>query len=316
MTDREAGPPEDPVTGGDEATAPPAADAGASEEGAVGASVEADAGAGEAPPGRRSRRCRPFTLRCGLVAAVLAVIAGFTVYEAATWPDVGRLARENPKTTAFIERWRDQHPGRPVAWRWVPYGAISGDLKRAVLVGEDINFFSHHGFDTGQIKQAIEEAWEEKEAPRGASTLTQQLAKNLWLSPSRNPFRKLKEAVLTRQLEAKLGKRRILELYLNVVEFGPGVFGAEAAARTYYAEPASVLSPEEAAGLAAGLPKPSRWHPGSASRAYARRVRYPPGTHGEGRVPAPVDLTAGPRGQYTKGMNRFECRAHSSYSAP
>ena len=108
--------------------------------------------------------------------------------------------------------------------------------------------------------------------PRGASTVTQQLAKNLWLSPSRNPLRKLKEALLTRQLEHDLGKRRILELYLNVVEFGPGIFGAEAAAEHYFGLTAAELAPPEAAALAAGLPKPSAWHPGSPSKAYRRRV--------------------------------------------
>jgi len=202
------------------------------------------------------------------------VLAGAAVtgYELATWPDVAALRTRNPRTTAFIERYRRQHPGAPVSQRWVGYGAIATSLKQAVLVGEDINFFSHHGFDTAEIRKAIEEAWEEKEAPRGASTITQQLAKNLWLSPSRNPFRKLKEALLTRQLEHDLGKKRILELYLNVVEFGPGVFGAEAAAERYYGIAASELAPSEAAALAGGLPKPSAWHPGSESRAYARRV--------------------------------------------
>ena len=111
-----------------------------------------------------------------------------------------------------------------------------------------------------------------QQAPRGASTLTQQLAKNLWLSPSRNPLRKREEVVLTRQLEKHLDKRRILELYLNVVEFGPGVFGAEAAARHYFGKSARDLTEHEAAQLAGGLSRPSRWHPGSTSQAYARHV--------------------------------------------
>ena len=137
----------------------------------------------------------------------LAIAATFTLpllvfffFEWATWPDVERLARESPKTTAFIERYRERASGagKParVAWQPVPYGRISPELKLAVLVAEDIDFFSHHGFAVAELKKAVAEAWEEGEMPRGASTLTQQLAKNLWLSPSRNPLRKVKELSL------------------------------------------------------------------------------------------------------------------------
>lgn len=153
---------------------------------------------------------------------------------------------------------------------WVPYAAISPSLKLAVLVAEDINFFSHDGFDRGEIRKALTHALEELELPRGASTITQQLAKNLWLSPSRDPLRKTREAILTWQLERSLGKRRILELYLNLVEFGPGVWGAESAARRYFGRRAADLGDEEAARLAAALPSPSSWHPGAPS-AQARR---------------------------------------------
>lgn len=208
---------------------------------------------------------------CGLVAA------GSLVHELLSWPDVAALATANPRTTAFIARYqaRERRAGRSgqVAWRWVSYGAISANLKRAVLVGEDIDFFSHSGFATAEIRNALEEAWDDRELPRGASTLSQQVAKNLWLTPSYNPLRKVKEALLTRQLERHLTKRRILELHLNVAEFGPGVYGAEAAARRYFGVAASSLSEEQAAQLAAGLPKPSQWHPGSTSRAYQKRVR-------------------------------------------
>ena len=154
----------------------------------------------------------------------------------------------------------------------MPYDAITPDLKRAVLVAEDINFFTHRGFDISAIRGALEDAVSDGEAPRGASTITQQLAKNLWLSPSRNPWRKVKEAILTWQLERTLGKRRILELYLNVVELGPGVFGAEAAAQHYFSKPAAALTAGESAQLAASLPMPSRWHPGSTARGYQRHV--------------------------------------------
>jgi len=221
---------------------------------------------------RRSRR-----RSLGLALLSLPVLAvAFALWQWATWPEVARLARETPETTAFIERWRLRErsagrPGKP-AWRPVPYARIADDLKLAVLVAEDIDFFSHQGFATAEMKLALREAWEERELPRGASTITQQLAKNLWLSPSRNPWRKVKEALLTRSLEQHLGKRRILELYLNVAELGPGVYGAEAAARHWFGKSAAALSRREAAQLAASLSRPSTWNPKSASRVYARRV--------------------------------------------
>jgi len=158
-------------------------------------------------------------------------------------------------------------------WRFTPYSGIAPALKRAVLVAEDIRFFEHHGFDYGEMKTALEDALEEREVPRGASTITQQLAKNLWLSPSRNPLRKVKEAILTWQLERKLSKTRILELYLNVAELGPGLYGAGAASRRYFGKSPADLSEDEAAQLAASLPNPDDWHPGCGSRAYARHVR-------------------------------------------
>jgi len=209
-------------------------------------------------------------------AALAAALAGFALWQWATWPDVARLARENPESTAFIDRWREREraagrAGRP-AWTPVPYARIAEELKIAVVVAEDIDFFAHSGFAVAEIRKSIRDALEEKELPRGASTITQQLAKNLWLSPSRNPWRKVKEALLTRALERNLSKRRILELYLNVVELGPGVYGAEAAARRYFGKGAAALTRREAAELAASLPMPSKWHPGVETRGYRKRV--------------------------------------------
>lgn len=213
-----------------------------------------------------------FRLAAIAAGAAIAVAA----YEVWTWPDVGALARRPPATTAFIERYRQEQRGRGrrdrVEWRWVRYAAIAPSLKRAVLVAEDINFFSHGGFDFAELEMALREAMEDGERPRGASTISQQLAKNLWLSPSRNPYRKLKETLLTWQLERRLGKRRILELYLNVVELGSGIFGAEAASRHYFGKAAADLTDAEAAGLAASLPNPAAWHPGASSQAYRRRA--------------------------------------------
>jgi monofunctional biosynthetic peptidoglycan transglycosylase len=210
--------------------------------------------------------------------ALVGLLAGsvWVAYEAWTWPRVGALAARPPRTTAFIERYRAEQraAGRDgrVAWSWVPYAAISTPVKRAVVVAEDIRFFAHGGVDLDEVEDALERAVERKALPRGASTITQQLAKNLWLTPSRSPLRKAREAILAWQLERTLSKRRILELYLNVAEFGAGCYGVEAAARRYFGRSAADLSPLEAAQLAATLPNPRAWHPGSSSRAYQAYV--------------------------------------------
>jgi monofunctional biosynthetic peptidoglycan transglycosylase len=200
---------------------------------------------------------------------------GATV-QALTWPSVAPLARTDPTTTAFITRYREgrRAAGQSdyVAWHWVPRARISPHLQRAVIAAEDIGFFSHGGFDLGEMRLALREAIADGEALRGASTLSQQVTKNLWLSPSRNPFRKVKEAILTWQLERSLSKYRILELYLNVAEFGPGTYGAEAAAQRYFGKSALDLTEHESAQLAAGLSRPSRWNPGTQTTAYATQV--------------------------------------------
>ncbi|HTY80483.1 MAG TPA: monofunctional biosynthetic peptidoglycan transglycosylase [Candidatus Bathyarchaeia archaeon] len=209
-----------------------------------------------------------------LLLLCLLVAAGVLAWQAATWPNVTELARRPPVTTAFIERYneRERAAGRKGrgAIAWVPYASISPYAKRAVLVAEDINFFSHRGFDWGEIGNAIEERMGERGRSRGASTISQQLVKNLWLSPGQNPLRKAKEALLTWQLERTLPKRRILELYLNVAEFGPGIYGVGPAAQAYFGKPAADLDETEAAQLAAALPRPRSWHPGSRSPAYQR----------------------------------------------
>jgi monofunctional biosynthetic peptidoglycan transglycosylase len=234
----------------------------------AGTAPAASPGAAAEPPAapRKRRRIRRF-----LLWALVAYLA----WEAVTWPNVGKLAGQPPETTAFISRyerrarWRDLPD---VQWKWAPMTRISRHLGHAVAAAEDMEFFSHNGFSTHELENALRDAWEERRLPRGASTISQQLAKNLWLSPSYNPLRKVKEAILTWQLERQLSKRRILELYLNVVEFGPGVYGAEAASRHYYGKSARSLSRRQAASLAAGLSRPSSWHPGVTSRGYRRRV--------------------------------------------
>ncbi len=226
---------------------------------------------------RRRRGCAAPVYGCLRLAGVALVAAALWIgWKVATWPEVATLASENPQTTAFIERYQERRRAAgesdEVDWRWVPYDKVSPHLKRAVLVGEDIGFFDHEGFAVEEIKIAVREAVQESKELRGASTITQQLAKNLWLSPSRNPLRKVEEAILTWQLERHLEKRRILELYLNVAELGRGIYGAEAAARHYFGKSAGGLGEAEAAQLAASLPRPSTWHPGSKSRGYRYRV--------------------------------------------
>jgi monofunctional biosynthetic peptidoglycan transglycosylase len=238
-------------------------------------SRDLEPGVPTAPPAEDTRpRSRPWLRAVRWVAGGLALL--WVVVTAATWPAVGALAKANPKGTAFIDRYleRQRAAGRKpsVAWRPVPYAAIADDLKQAVIVAEDIDFFSHHGFAVAEVRQALRDAWEDRELPRGASTLSQQLVKNRWLSPSYNPLRKLQEAALTWQLERRLPKRRILELYLNVAELGPGIYGAEAAAERYFGVSAAALSARQAAELAASLPRPSTWHPGVTDRGYLRRV--------------------------------------------
>ncbi len=175
------------------------------------------------------------SISAGCLPLLTFIALGWIAWQWFTWPDVKDLVDNNPETTAFIELYRNggsRSENRTVDWRWVPYGEISSHLKRAVIVAEDARFFTHHGFATEEIRAAIAQAVERGETPRGASTLTQQLAKNLWLSPTRNPLRKLSEAALTIHLEESVPKRRLLEIYLNVVEFGTGIYGAEAAAHS------------------------------------------------------------------------------------
>jgi monofunctional biosynthetic peptidoglycan transglycosylase len=156
---------------------------------------------------------------------------------------------------------------RPVALVEVPRS-----LRRAVLVSEDAAFFDHSGFDWYELQAAIQKAWQEKEAPRGASTITQQLARNLYLSPRRSLSRKLREALITRRLEKKLSKNRIFELYLSVIELGEGVFGVDAAARHYFGVPVSGASASQAAMLAATIPSPLRDNPASDTRRFRWRT--------------------------------------------
>ena len=211
-----------------------------------------------------------------LVLGAAAVAFAYLGYVYLTLPDVRPLARQNPSTTAFIELRLDEarREGRgkfTIRQKWIPYGQIAPALKRAVVVTEDAAFFDHDGIDLDEIKASLERNWEEGRFTRGASTITQQLAKNLYLSPSRNPVRKLRELFITRRLEASLGKRRILEIYLNVIEWGDGIFGCEAAARAYFGKSAADLSREEAALMAGAIINPRELHVDRPNKRLLRR---------------------------------------------
>ena len=218
---------------------------------------------------RRVLRRTWYTLLLALIALTL-VQFWFLVH-------IWYWAGHNPESTAFmrarLEVLHEDDPKARLAHRWVPYHHISGHLKRAVVAAEDDKFLFHSGFDWEAIEKAYERNRQEGEVVSGASTITQQLAKNLFLSGSRAWWRKVQEALITAMLEAMLEKRRILELYLNVVEWGDGVYGAEAAARYHFGVPAAELSPEQAARLAVMLPSPRAYTPGYDTRYLQGRTQ-------------------------------------------
>ncbi len=183
----------------------------------------------------------------------------------ATLPDVRLLAQTRPSSTALMDAREAQakEQGRALGrhWVWVPLSRISPHLRHAVVAAEDASFFTHEGFDWEGIRDAALYNLEAGEMKRGGSTITQQLAKNLYLSSERSLLRKAREALITRSLEQRLTKKRILELYLNVAEWGKGVYGAEAAARHHFGKPSRDLTADEAAWLAAMLPSPRRYDP-------------------------------------------------------
>jgi monofunctional biosynthetic peptidoglycan transglycosylase len=215
-----------------------------------------------------------------LFLVLIGAVVVWLGYEFITFPNTSKLRTENPQTTSMIEyriSEAKQENREPRKYQiWMPIEQISPNLQRAVLAGEDTHFFEHHGFDWDAIQSAWDEAQKEAEEEakkegdydpdawippmpsfkRGASTITQQLSKNLYLSEERSFLRKGREAIITYFLERNLSKKRILELYLNVIEWGDGIYGAEAASRTYFNKSASALSPQEAAYLSAIIPSP------------------------------------------------------------
>lgn len=213
--------------------------------------------------------------RAVIASLAFLLVYFFSIY--ATLPDVRLLARRNPETTAFIElRAREAAARGQQAkrlQRWVPYARISPHLTTAVRVTEDAGFFQHEGIDLEELKKSMEANLDQMRWVRGGSTITQQLAKNLYLSPTKDPLRKFTELLIARHLEVALTKQRIFELYLNVIEWGDGIYGADAAARAYFGLSAGGLSPEQSALLAGAIANPRLMSPARPSRRLRARQR-------------------------------------------
>lgn len=206
-----------------------------------------------------------------LMAVLLLIVASCLVY-----PDVSALEKKRPAKSAFMEyrerQWQKAGLKKRIRQEWVPLSRISPYAVKAVIISEDDKFWSHEGFDFEAIQKALEKDIRKGRFKSGGSTISQQLVKNLYLSPSKNPVRKLREAILTWRLERNLSKRRIVELYLNVAEWGDGIFGIEAASRHYFAKAAADLTAREAARLAVVLPNPLRYHPTAGGPYVERRA--------------------------------------------
>lgn len=224
-----------------------------------------------------------------LSTLVVALLAAVLLRQAMLLAEVWHYAEHPPALTAFMETrlaaLRERDPGARLAHRWVPYEQISPWLKRAVIAAEDQRFTMHGGFDWGALREAFASNLEADGIVRGGSTISQQLAKNLFLSAQRSYVRKTQEAAITVMLEQSMDKRRILELYLNVIEWGDGVFGAEAAARHYFGVGADELGPWQASLLAARIPSPRHYDRHGASARLHQRAAWIHGWIRRVRVP-------------------------------
>ncbi len=198
------------------------------------------------------------------------------LYLARIWPDWKQLAQDPIPRSSFIQTYLEERPAHedwpPLHWTPISQTQLPRILMRAVVVAEDARFYEHNGFDLQALREAMDYNLERGELRYGASTISQQTVKNLFLSSSRDPLRKWHEALLTWAMERHLSKRRILDLYLNVAEFGLGVYGAEAASQAYFQHSAATLSASEAAQLAASLPNPKHDNPATHTRAFSRRA--------------------------------------------
>ncbi len=208
---------------------------------------------------------------------LLALVVLLVLYQAWIFLHVWWWVDHDPDSSAFMENQREllqqRNPDAELRHQWVPYQRISSHLKRAVIAAEDAKFVDHEGFDWEAIEQAAEKNRRKGRIVAGGSTISQQLAKNLFLSGKRTPWRKGEEALITLMIEHVLDKRRILEIYLNVIEWGDGIFGAEAAARHYFGVSAAALGPEAAARLAAMVPNPVFYDEHRRTAYLARRTQ-------------------------------------------
>jgi monofunctional biosynthetic peptidoglycan transglycosylase len=233
---------------------------------------------------RRSPILRRWLLRGLLLVSLLfLLLQGWYFAHIVAWRWV------DPGSTAFMDarlrELRELDPKARLRQQWVDEAAISPHLKRAIIAAEDAKFLEHEGFDWEGVQNALEKNLRRGRVVAGGSTISQQLAKNLFLSSERSLIRKGQEALITLMLEGVLPKRRILELYLNLIEWGDGVFGAEAAARHYFGVPAAQLSPAQAAWLAAIVPNPRHYDGGPATAALKRRLERIQRDMGVVRVP-------------------------------
>ncbi|MCE5195512.1 MAG: monofunctional biosynthetic peptidoglycan transglycosylase [Nitrospiraceae bacterium] len=211
------------------------------------------------------------------IAAAIFILFIIPVVYFLVHPNISKLRKENPKKTSFMEyreeEWEKKGKHYNIQQEWIPLSQISPYLIKAVLIAEDDKFWSHEGFDYEALEKALEKDFKTGKFKAGGSTISQQLVKNLYLTPSKNPIRKIKEAILTWRIEKSLSKKRILELYLNVIEWGDnGIFGIQAASKYYYNKSASELAPMEAARLAVVLPNPKRYNPLSDSNYATSRA--------------------------------------------
>lgn len=210
------------------------------------------------------------------ITLVLTLLGALDIGRYFVYPNISALKNDRPIPTAFMEyresQWADENRDMHITQKWVSMNKISPNVIKAVLIGEDDGFWKHDGFDVKGMENAIERSIKKKTLA-GGSTISQQLSKNLYLSPSKNPVRKIKEAILTWRIEKTLSKRRILEIYLNVAEWGDGIFGIEAAARHYYHKSAKNLTAREASRLVAVLPNPIKYNPIGNQKYVKNRAR-------------------------------------------
>lgn len=207
---------------------------------------------------------------------LFALVSLLLIYQLWIFAHVLWWVKFNPSTSAFMDdrlaALQDNNPDAELQYKWVPYAKISNNLKKALIASEDAKFVDHEGFDWDGIQKAYEKNLKQGKIVAGGSTISQQLAKNLFLSTKRTPWRKGEEVVITLMLEAVMDKRRIFEIYLNVIEWGEGVFGAEAAARHYYHTNAANLSTFQAAKLAAMVPNPRFYDKNREARGLLRKT--------------------------------------------